>query len=123
MCTQLQIYVQYEIRGTQYSERRNEHNDDNWEGWRNNTQDQSTTRAWTGLPTQLKPGGKGIDTKTGKIWRVRGQEAEQTLVEWEKHNMDAVHRKDAQESIEESEVKTIQEPGPRALRQSQQGAP
>jgi hypothetical protein len=75
------------------------------------------------LATQLKPGGKGVDTKTGKIWRVRGQEAEQTLVEWEKHNMDAVHRKDAQESIEESEVKTIQEPGPRALRQSQQGAP
>ena len=39
--------------------------------------------------------------------RVRGQEAEQTLAEWKKHVMDAVQRRDAQESIEDSEVKSI----------------
>ena len=67
------------------------------------------------LATQLKPGGKGVNTKTGKIWRVRGQEAGQTLTEWEKNIMDAVQRKDAQESIEESEVKTIKGVGAQSI--------
>ena len=76
------------------------------------------SRETPALATQLKPGGKGVDTKTGKVWRVRGQDAEQKLAEWGKHIRDAVQRKDSQESMEDSEVKTIKEPWPRALRQS-----
>ena len=73
--------------------------------------------------SQLEPGGKGEDTKTGRMWRVRGKEAGQTLLEWEKHIMNAVQRRDAQEAIEDSEVRTIIEskaPGPRVSQQSWQ---
>ena len=42
---------------------------------------------------------------------MRGQEAGQTLVKWEKHIMNAVQRRDAKESIEDSEVKTIKGTG------------
>ena len=46
-----------------------------------------------------------------EMWRVRGQEAGQTLEEWKEHILKAVQRRDAQEAIEDSEVRTIRGTG------------